>query len=139
MLQQQMQAQQDRQWKMQEQQLDMGVKVAEFVARELQGVTDQARSTRPVTYPQVHPQAAAQMPQMYSKEADGAVQQRGIAMADGPRMRSLRRRPGTRCRDAVSCPRSLRMQGTPRPPRRPQEARPRPRHQQGGLAIWASA
>ena len=47
MLQQQIQGQQDRQWKMQEQRLDMGVKVAEYVARELQGVTDQASSMPP--------------------------------------------------------------------------------------------
>ena len=83
MLQQQMQGQQDRQWKMQEQQLGMGVKVAEFVARELQGVTDQASLEQArERIRQVHPQAAAQMPQMYSKEAVASVQQRGIAVAD---------------------------------------------------------
>ena len=69
-LQQQMQAQQDRQWKMAEQQLGMGVKVAEFVARELQGVTDQASLDQArERIRQVHPQAAAQVPQMYSQEA----------------------------------------------------------------------
>ena len=48
----------------------MGVKVAEFVARELQGVTDQASLDQArERIRQVHPQAAAQVPQMYSKEA----------------------------------------------------------------------
>ena len=82
MLQQQMQGQQDRQWKMQEQQLGMGVKVAEFVARELQGVTDQASLDQArERIRQVHPQAATQVPQMYNKEAVESVQQRGIAVA----------------------------------------------------------
>ena len=78
MLQQQMQGQQDRQWKMQEQRLDMGVKVAEYVARELQGVTDQATlDAARERIRQVHPQAAAQVPQMYSKEAVASVHAAG--------------------------------------------------------------
>ena len=83
LIQQQMQTQQDRQWKMQEQQLGVGVKVAEFVARELQGVTDQASlDAARERIRQVHPQAAAQVPQMYSQEAVASVQQRGMAVKD---------------------------------------------------------
>ena len=83
MLQQQMQGQQDRQWKLQEQQLGMGVKVAEFVARELQGVTDQASLDQArERIRQVHPQAASQVPQMYSKEAVASLQQRGASITE---------------------------------------------------------
>lgn len=83
MMQQQIEGRQDRQWKMQEQQLSMGVKVAEFVARELQGVTDQASLDQArERIRQVHPQAATQVPQMYSKEGVASVQQRGVAIAD---------------------------------------------------------
>ena len=83
MLQQQIQGQQDRQWKMQEQRLGMGVKVAEYVARELQGVTDQASTDAARERIQlVHPQAAAQIPQIYSKEGIEALQQRGISVAE---------------------------------------------------------
>lgn len=83
LLQQRLQAQQDRAWKLQEQQLDIGVKVAEAVARELQGVTDQASLDEArERIRMMHPQAAAQMPQFYSKEAIEAVQQRGIAVAE---------------------------------------------------------
>ena len=83
MLQQQMQAQQDRQWKLQEQQLSNGVKVAEYVSRMLQGVTnqetlDQAREQIRL----VHPQAASQVPQMYSKEGVAAVQQQGATITE---------------------------------------------------------
>ena len=83
MLQQQMQAQQDRQWKLQEQQLSNGVKVAEYVSRMLQGVNDQnsldqAREQIRL----VHPQAASQVPQMYSKEGIASVQQRGASITE---------------------------------------------------------
>ena len=83
MLQQQMQGQQDRQWKLQEQQLSNGVKVAEYVSRMLHGVTnqetlDQAREQIRL----VHPQAASQVPQMYSKEGVEAVQQRGATITE---------------------------------------------------------
>ena len=83
MLQQQMQGQQDRQWKLQEQQLSNGVKVAEYVSRMLQSVTnqetlDQAREQIRL----VHPQAASQVPQMYSKEAITGLQQRGATITE---------------------------------------------------------
>jgi soluble lytic murein transglycosylase-like protein len=83
MLQQQMQAQQDRQWKMQEQRLDWGVKTSEYVARMLQGVTDQATLDEArEAIRQVHPQAASQVPQMYSKAGIEQLQQKGVAIAE---------------------------------------------------------
>jgi hypothetical protein len=83
MLQQQMHARELQQLTMHEKHLDLGVKVAEGVARQLQGVTnqetlDQAREQVHL----IHPQAAAQIPQLYSKEAVESLKQRGIAVAD---------------------------------------------------------
>lgn len=83
MLQQQLEGRQDAAMKRQEQQLSNGVKVAEYVSRMLQGVTDQnsldqAREQIRL----VHPQAAAQVPQMYSKEGVAAVQQRGATITE---------------------------------------------------------
>jgi hypothetical protein len=70
MMQQQMQGQQDRQWKMQEQQLGMSVKVMEWLGRGAQGVHSQADlDAFRQQAAQAHPQAAAQLPQFYSKEA----------------------------------------------------------------------
>ena len=78
-----MQAQQDRQWKMEERRLDMGVKVSEAVAQELNGVRDQASldaaRERIRLY---HPQAAAQIPQFYSKEALEPLIMKGVAVKD---------------------------------------------------------
>ena len=83
MMQQQIQGQQDRQWKMQEQRLDWGVKTAEYVSRMLQGVTDQASLDQArEQIRQVHPQAASQVPQMYSKEGVAAVQQKGATITE---------------------------------------------------------
>lgn len=83
MLQQRMQAQQDRQWTMEEKRLEMGAKVSEAVARQLQGVTDQASlDAARERIRLIHPQAATQVPQFYSKEAVESIQQRGIAIAD---------------------------------------------------------
>ena len=83
MLQQQMQAQQDRQWKMQEQQLSMGVKVMEYIARGAQAVKSQEdlESLRQ-DVARVHPQAAASLPQMYSPGAMEPFIARGTAAAD---------------------------------------------------------
>ena len=78
MLQQQMQAQQDRQWKMQEQQLSMGVKVMEYIARGAQAVKSQEDlEVLRQDIARVHPQAAASLPQMYSQEAMAAVHYAG--------------------------------------------------------------
>jgi hypothetical protein len=70
MMQQQIEQRQDAQMKRQEQQLTMGTKIMDYLGRGAQGVTDQAsldafreESAR------VHPQAAASLPQTYSKEA----------------------------------------------------------------------
>ena len=67
---QQQQQQQDVALKREEQRLTMGTKVAEYVGRVAQGVTspetlEQARQE----LARIHPQAAAQLPQTYSKEA----------------------------------------------------------------------
>ena len=49
-----------------ERRLDMGVKIAEGVAQELSGVTDQASlDAARERIRQYHPQAAAQIPQFY--------------------------------------------------------------------------
>lgn len=83
MLQQQMQQRQTQQWAIEEKRLDMGVKVSEAVARQLQGVTDQASLDEARERIRlIHPQAAAQVPQFYSKEAVEAIQQRGISVAE---------------------------------------------------------
>jgi hypothetical protein len=69
-VQQRMQAQQDFDLKRQEQRLTMGTKVAEYVGRIAQGVTDQASlDAARQELARVHPQAAAQLPQTYSQEA----------------------------------------------------------------------
>lgn len=83
MLHQQMQTQQDRQWKMQEQQLSMGVKVMEYIARGAQAVKsqDDLEALRQ-DVARVHPQAAASLPQMYSPEAMQPFITRGTAAAD---------------------------------------------------------
>ena len=83
MLQQQMQGQQDRQTKMQEQQLSMGVKVMEYIARGAQAVKSQeGLEALRQDIARVHPQAAASLPQMYSKEAMEPFITRGTAAAD---------------------------------------------------------
>lgn len=70
MLSQQLQGQQDAALKRQEQQLTMGTKVMEYLGRGAQGVTDQASlDAFRQEVARVHPQAAAQLPQVYSKEA----------------------------------------------------------------------
>ena len=70
LLQQQIQGQQDAALKRQEQQLTMGTKVMEYLGRGAQGVTDQASlDAFRQEVARVHPQAAAQLPQFYSKEA----------------------------------------------------------------------
>jgi soluble lytic murein transglycosylase-like protein len=84
MLQQQMQTQQDRQWKMQEQQLGMGVKVLGYVAQQAQGVTDQASLDTMRTDLQSSGlgKYAAQLPQFYSKEAMEPFIARGSTAKD---------------------------------------------------------
>ena len=84
MLQQQMQGQQDRQWKMQEQQLGMGVKVLGYVAQQAQGVTDQASLDAMRTDFQSSGlgKYAAQLPQFYSKEAMAPFIARGSTAKD---------------------------------------------------------
>ena len=70
MLQQQMQQQQDRQWKMQEQQLAWASRWRNLSPGSSRASPIKPRSTQArERVRQVHPQAAAQMPQMYSKEA----------------------------------------------------------------------
>ena len=90
LLQQQIQGRQLNQLTMQEKQLDIGVKVAEGVARQMQNVTDQASLDEArARLQQIHPQAAAQLPQFYNTAAIEALQQRGIAMADQAKNRHL--------------------------------------------------
>jgi soluble lytic murein transglycosylase-like protein len=83
MLQQQMQGAQEQRWKMDERRLDMGVKIAEAVAQELNGVRDQASlDAARARVQQYHPQAAAQIPQFYSKEALEPLIMKGVAVKD---------------------------------------------------------
>ena len=83
MLQQQMQGAQEQRWKMEERRLDMGVKVAEAVAQELNGVRDQASlDAARARIQQYHPQAAAQIPQFYSKESLEPLIMKGVAVKD---------------------------------------------------------
>ena len=82
-VQKQMQAQQLNALTMQEKSLDMGVKVSEAIERQLRGVTDQASLDEARERVRlIHPEAAAQIPQVYSKEAVAAIQSRGVAMLD---------------------------------------------------------
>jgi len=67
---QRQQQQQDLALKRDEQRLGLGTKIAEYVGRVAQGVTDQASLDQArQELARVHPQAAAQLPQAYSKEA----------------------------------------------------------------------
>jgi hypothetical protein len=67
---QRQQSQQDLALKRDEQRLGLGTKIAEYVGRVAQGVTDQASLDQArQELARVHPQAAAQLPQAYSKEA----------------------------------------------------------------------
>ena len=83
MLQQQIEGRQDAELKREEQRLTMGTKVAEYVGRVAQGVTspetlEQARQE----LVRIHPQAAAQLPQTYSKEAMIPFVKRALAVKD---------------------------------------------------------
>ena len=70
MLQQQMQGQQDRQWKMQEQQLKMREATADAFASKLQGVNSQeSYETAVQDLMQWAPQQASRLPRVWSKEA----------------------------------------------------------------------
>ena len=69
-VQKQMQQAQDAALRREEQRLTMGTKVMEYVGRLAQGVTDQAPlDAARQELARIHPQAAAQLPQTYSKEA----------------------------------------------------------------------
>ena len=83
LMQQQIQGQQDLALRRDEQRLTMGTKVAEYVGRVAQGVTsqetlEQARQE----LVRIHPQAAAQLPQTYSKEAMIPFVKRALAVKD---------------------------------------------------------
>lgn len=83
LMQQQLEARQDQQLKRQEQQLTMGTKVMEYLGQGAQGVHDQASLD---AFRQeamlVHPQAAAQLPQFYSKGAMEPFIAKAVAMKD---------------------------------------------------------
>jgi hypothetical protein len=83
-VQQQQQAQEDMQLKRQEQRLIMGEKVMEYLGRSAQGVTDQAGLDRLRTELQQQGlgQYAAQLPQVYSKEAMQAVAAKALSVKD---------------------------------------------------------
>jgi hypothetical protein len=82
---QQMQEQRDK-W--QETRLTIGTRVAEFLARGAQGVTDQARlDTFRQQVQQFAPQWAAALPQYYSKEAMVPIIQAGISAKDSAGLR----------------------------------------------------
>ena len=78
-----MQGQQDLALKRDEQRLTMGTRVAEYVGRVAQGVTspetlEQARQE----LARIHPQAAAQLPQTYSKEAMVPFVKKAVSVKD---------------------------------------------------------
>ena len=80
---QQQQQQQDLALRREEQRLTMGTKVAEYVGRVAQGVTspetlEQARQD----LARIHPQAAAQLPQTYSKEAMVPFVKKAVSVKD---------------------------------------------------------
>jgi hypothetical protein len=82
--------QQMQEWRQQQDlnRLTMGLKVAEFVANEFQGVTDQASLEQArERVARVHPQAAAALPQWYTKEGVAAVVQRGMTAKDNAEAR----------------------------------------------------
>lgn len=86
-VQQLMQGQQDNALKRDEQRLTMGTKVAEYVGRVAQGVTspetlEQARQE----LARIHPQAASQLPQVYSKEAMVPFVKRAVGVADNAKL-----------------------------------------------------
>ena len=82
-VQQLMQGQQDLALQRDEQRLTMGTKVAEYVGRVAQGVTspetlEQARQE----LARIHPQAAAQLPQVYSREAMVPFIKKAVSVKD---------------------------------------------------------
>jgi hypothetical protein len=83
MLQQQMQARQEQQWKMQEQRLKMGSAMMESLGQMAQGVTDQAGWDQlRQDAAQIDPQLAARLPQVYSKEARDRVVTQALDVKD---------------------------------------------------------
>jgi len=83
LVQKQQQQQQEFALKRQEQQLTWGLKSIEAVAQMSQGVTNQADLDRVrADMQQVAPQAAARLPQFYSKEAMEAYQQSALSVKE---------------------------------------------------------
>ena len=85
---QQQQQQQANRLKFDEQRLTMGTKVAEYVGRVAQGVTspetlEQARQE----LARIHPQAASQLPQTYSKEAMLPFINQAMSVKDSAQLR----------------------------------------------------
>jgi hypothetical protein len=83
-VQKQQQAQEDMQLKRQEQRLQMGEKVMEYLGRAVQGVTDQAtlEALKGDLQRQGLGQYAAQLPQVYSKEAMQAIADKALSVKD---------------------------------------------------------
>ena len=82
------QQQQAQRLRFEEQRLTMGTKVAEYVGRVAQGVRDQASLDQARQELQrIHPQAAAQLPQVYSKEAMTPFVTKAVDVATNAKLR----------------------------------------------------
>ena len=83
MLQQQMQTQQDRQWKMQEQGLSNRIKVVDYLGRMAQGATDQDSWTQlRAEADRIDPGSGGRLPQQYSKEVKDRVVAQALAVKE---------------------------------------------------------